>query len=93
MDEIKGFKYRITVKVLLRKYKENKDIEFAPVYFTSTTKTVTNSKYDLDKSFQENLYRIDNWINKGSGWVTEPINGEYVSIYLYSLFIIRKFLH
>ena len=53
LDEIKVFKYEITVKVLLRKHKENRDIEFAPVYFNSTTKTVINSKYDLDKSFQE----------------------------------------
>ena len=63
LDEIKGFKYQLTAKVLLRKHKINGDIEFAPVYFNSTTKTVTNSKYDLDKSFQEILYRNDNWIN------------------------------
>ena len=60
------------MKVLLRKYKEyREDIEFALVYFISTTKTVINSKYDLDKSFQEILYRIDNWINEGSGCVIE----------------------
>ena len=42
LDEIKGFKYQITVKVLLSKHKENGGIEFAPVYFNSTTKTVIN---------------------------------------------------
>ena len=68
LDEIKGFKYQITVKVLLSKHKENRDMEFAVVYFNSTAKTVINSdKYMLDKSFQEVLYRIDNWINEGSG--------------------------
>ena len=67
LDQIEGFKYQITVNVLLRKHRENGDIEFAPVYFNSTTKTVNNSKYDLDKYFQEILYRIDNWINEGSG--------------------------
>ena len=71
LDEIKGFKYQITVKVLLSKHKRNEDIEFAPVYFNSTTKTVINSKYMLDKPFLEILYRIDNWINEGSGWVIE----------------------
>ena len=29
LDETKGFKYQITVKVLLKKYKPNKEIEFA----------------------------------------------------------------
>ena len=43
------------------------EIEFSPVYFNSTTKAVINHKFDLDKSFQEILYRIDNWINESSG--------------------------
>ena len=42
-----------------------------------------NSKYMLDKSFQEILYRIDNWVNEGSGWITESINGEYANISMY----------
>ena len=57
--EIKGFKYQTTVKVLLSKYKENEITEFAPGYFNSTTKTVINPKYDLDKCVQEILYRLD----------------------------------
>ena len=43
-----------------------------------------NSKYHLDKSFQEILYRKDNWINKGSGWIIESIDGEYINISAYS---------
>ena len=63
----------------------NGRIEYSPVYFNSATKTVINSdKYDLDKCFQELLCRIDNWINEGSGWIIESINGEYVNISAYS---------
>ena len=82
-DEIIGFKYQITVKVLLRKHKVNGDIEF--VYFNSTTKTVINSEYNLHKYFKEILYRIDNWINKRSGCVIESIDAEYVNISFYSI--------
>ena len=32
-NETKGFKYQITVKVLLKKYKLNGEIRFAPIYF------------------------------------------------------------
>ena len=75
----------MTMKVLLREHKENGDIEFSPVYFNSTTKAVINSnKYDLLKSFQEILYIIDNWINKGPGWVIEYMGREYVNISIYS---------
>ena len=35
LNEIKGFKYLITVKVFLKKYKLNREIEFAPVFFNS----------------------------------------------------------
>ena len=42
LNETKGFKYQITVKVLLKKYKPNREIEFAPVYFNLLTKTVIN---------------------------------------------------
>ena len=44
LDEIKDFKYQITVKVLLSKLKGNEDIEFALVYSNSTTKTVIHFK-------------------------------------------------
>ena len=44
---MKGFKYQITVKVLLKKYKPNGEIEFAPVYFNSSTKLVKNHRYKL----------------------------------------------
>ena len=59
LNEINGFKYQITVKVLLKKYKPNGEIEFTPVYFNSSTKTIINHRYKLDQSFQEILYRID----------------------------------
>ena len=35
LGEIKGFKYQITVKILLKKYRLNEEIELAPVYFNS----------------------------------------------------------
>ena len=60
------------------------ELRIAPVYFNSTTKTVIKSKYDLDKCFQEILYRIDNWINEGSGWVIESIDPENINISIYS---------
>ena len=71
LTELKGFKYQITLALLLSKIKINESIEYSPVYSNSATKTVINSKFNLDKSFQEILYRIDNWINEGSGWIVE----------------------
>ena len=73
---------------MLCKHKENGDIEYAPVYFNSATKIVINfDKYDLGKSFQEILYRIDNCINEGFGWTTESIDSQYVNVSIYSRLI------
>ena len=83
LNETEGFKYEITVKVLLKKYKLNGEIEFAPVYFNSVTKTVINHRFRLENSFQEILYMIDVWINNGSGWNVESIESQYINISTY----------
>ena len=84
LTEIKGFKYQTTLKILLSKYKENTEREFAPVYFNSTTKTVIGPKDSLDRSFQEIFNRIVNWISEKSGWVIESIDGKYISVSIYT---------
>ena len=78
-DKTKGFKHQITPEIELKKYKDT-EIEFSPVYFNSPTKIVVNDRFDLEKSFQEILYRIDNWINEGSGWIVESIKSQYINI-------------
>ena len=83
LNETKGFKYQITVKVLLKKYKPNEEIEFTPVYFNSSTKTIINNRFKLEHAFQEILYRIDAWINKRSGWIIESIESQYINISTY----------
>ena len=83
LNETKGFKYQVTVKVLLKKYKLNKEIKFAPVYFNSWTKTVTNHRFKLENSFREILYMIDIWINNGSGWNVESIESQCINISTY----------
>ena len=52
-NETKSFKYQITVKVLLKKYKLSGEIKFAPVYFNSLTKTIINHRFRLENSFKK----------------------------------------
>ena len=80
LNETKGFKYQITVNVLLKKYKPNEEIEFAPIYFNSLTKIIINNRFKLENDFQEILYRIDAWINGGSGWIIKSIGSQYINI-------------
>ena len=51
LNETKGFKYQITLKVMLKKYQPNGEIEFRPDYFNSAIKTVTNHRFSLENTF------------------------------------------
>ena len=51
LNETKGFKCQITLKVTLKKYTPNGEIEFRPVYFNSATETVINHKFSLENAF------------------------------------------
>ena len=42
-----------------------------------------NHKFSLENAFQEILYRIDNWINEGSGWIVELIESQYINVSTY----------
>ena len=53
------------------------------MYFNSPTKTITNNRFKLEHSFQEILYRTDAWINKGSGWITELVESQYINVSTY----------
>ena len=68
---------------MFKKYKPNGEIEFTLVYFNSTTKKVINHKFSLENVFQEILYRNDNWVNEGSGWIVELIESQYINISTY----------
>ena len=79
--ELKGFKYRITLAVLLSKMKNSGEIEYSPVYFDSLAKTVVgSSKFGLNQAFQKIIYRLDNWIGNGSGWIIEEIYSQCFSV-------------
>ena len=80
---LKGFKYQITLAVLLSKVKNSGEVEYSPVYFNSLTKTVINNKFKLDQSFQEIIYRLENWISHGSGWIVEEIISQYLNLSSY----------
>ena len=73
-DLLDESKYQLTIKILLKKYKDSQT-EFSPVFFffNSATTIVVNHKFDLEKTFQEILYSIERWVNEGSGWIIEEI--------------------
>ena len=82
--EFKGFKYQITLTILLSKVKNNSETKYSPAYFNSLTKTViSSSKFSLNQSFHKITYRLDNWISNGSGWIVEEISSQYLNISSY----------
>ena len=82
LHDMKGFKYQITLYITLKKNKLDGKSEYARGYFHSFIKIVINENFDnsVNKSLEEILYRLDNWINEGSGWLVELINDQYLNV-------------
>ena len=54
---------------------------------------VTLKKSKLDGTvFSEILFRLDNWINEGSGWVIERVNNQYLNISQYAPLVGSSFI-
>ena len=94
LSKTKGFKYQITLFVTLKKSKLDGTVEYAAVYLNSFVKTVINYNFDesIDKSVSEILFRLDNWINEGSGWVIERVNDQYLNISQYAPLVGSSFI-
>ena len=90
LDEAKGFKYQITVTILLKKYKGTEN-EFSPVYFNSTTKTLINHKFGLERITQKDKEMINDLDYKGIEFTIskkdfhkiEVKNEIYISVFCY----------
>ena len=71
--EMKGFKYQITLRVLLSKVKSSGFIEYSTIYLNSLTKALIGDEYHLNKCFNEIIFRLENWISHGSGRIFDSI--------------------
>ena len=38
------------------------------------------------------MFRVDNWINEGSGWVVDLINSEYLNVSAYAPLMASSFI-
>ena len=80
LREKRGFKYIISVKITLKKRINDNEIDLRIVELNSSAKTVINRGYCLNESFEEILNKLDIWINEGSGWIIDKIEGLYINV-------------
>ena len=83
----RGLKY-ISVKITLTKQINDNELDLKTLYFNSLIKTVINRRYHLNKSFEEILNLLDIWINEGSGWVIDKIEGLYINVAHYETLLV-----
>ena len=57
-----------------------KKLNLLQFIFNPSTKTIINNRFKLEHAFQEIIYRIEDWINKASGWIVESIESQYINI-------------
>ena len=80
LREKRGFKYIISVKIALKKRINDDEFEFKKLYFNSLIKIIINRRYHLNDSFGEILNLLDIWINEGSRWIINKIEGLYINV-------------
>ena len=61
-----GFKHVLSTRIILKKRVNDNEHKYSTVYFNSLVKRVVNSRYHLNKSFEEMLNLLDIWINESS---------------------------
>ena len=76
----RGFKYIMNIKITLKIRINDNEFNLKTLYFNSLIKTVINRRYHLNDSFQEMLNLLDIWINEGSGWIINNIEGLYINV-------------
>ena len=70
----------MSVEITLKKRINDNEFDPKILYFNSLIKTVINRRYHLNDSFEEILNLLDIWINEGSGWVIDKIEGLYINV-------------
>ena len=73
LREKRGFKYKISTKISLKKRINDNESRYRTLYFNSETKTIINQRYHITESFEKILNSLDIWINEVSGWVIDKI--------------------
>ena len=82
LNETKGFKYQITLTAISKNTNPMHKLNLCQ-FISIQKKTVINHKLVSKMFFKKILYRIDNWINEGSGWSIELIESQYINVSTY----------
>ena len=83
--QTKGFKFVETLQVKFIKYSNDKKI-LKNVFFNSSADLIINKtdiKLSLQKSQQQILKKIAQWVSEGSGWTIQSIENHYINIVNY----------
>ena len=83
---IKGFKYIETLKITFEKQLED-EITIKNAYFNSRTKIIINKNEInevLQKSRQEIMEAVNQWISEGSEWTINSVDSHYINLVKYN---------
>ena len=70
----------MSTTIILKKRINDNEFILRTFYFNSLLKTVINRRYHLNDLFEEILNLLDIWINEGSGWIIDKIEGLYINV-------------
>ena len=81
LQEKRGFKYNLLAIITLKRWNNainRYDIE--TIYTRSEAITVTNQRFNLNKTYEEIKHKLDIWTGLGSGYIIDKIEDIHIDI-------------
>ena len=84
----KGFKYILSKKVTLKKWSNaTNTYDIDTIYRNSDPITVTNQRFDLNRTYEILKHRVEFYFKEGSGWIIDKVEDIWINIANYDVVI------
>ena len=88
LEEKKGFKYILSKKVTLKKWSNaTNTYDIDTIYRNSDPITVTNQRFDLNRTYEILKHRVEFYFKEGSGWIIDKVEDIWINIANYDVVI------
>ena len=84
----KGFKYILSKKFSLKKWNNaTNTYDIDTIYRNSDPITVTNQRFDLNRTYEILKHRVEFYFKEGSGWIIDKVEDIWINIANYDVVI------
>ena len=93
LEEKRDFKYTLSVKVNLKRWNNATNTYYIDTIFrNSDAITVTNQRFNLNKSYEKLKHRLSIYSSEVFGWIVDKIEDIWINISNYDPLVGRSYI-